>query len=291
VKPVTAEQLLTAFAHVSREPEAKAEAAPAAAPGRLIVVTGTRGGIGSSTLAVNLAWLASHEVGQRTALVDLDLQFGSTALALDIEPSRGMSEALQMPERIDDLLLERASVKVDDQLCVLCAEEGLERLPRSDAPAVGALIDRLRSKYDCVVVDLPRAMVPVQASLLSMADAVLVVTDYTLIAARDCPRLLKRIRESGNKGQVMIVANKIGAPGHSDLKRADIEKTIDAKIDAEIPLDPKAAAECVQTGKPLVVTAPRSKATDKVRELARQVCGTSEEMKPSFWQRLTGKAG
>ncbi|MCK6453874.1 MAG: AAA family ATPase, partial [Alphaproteobacteria bacterium] len=287
VKPVTAAQLNTAFARLSRERVATTEAL---APGQLVVLIGTRGGIGSTALAVNLAWLAAHDVRKRTALVDLDLQFGSTALALDIEPSRGMAEALQNPGRIDDLLVERSSVKVDEQLCVLCAEEGLERPVRMDPTAIDALIDRLRASYECVVVDLPRAMTAGQAALVGAADAVVVVTDYTLIGARDCPRLLKRIRELSPKGKVIVVANRVGAPGHSDLKRADLEKTIDAKVDCEIPQDQKGASESVQTGKPMVVSAPRSKAADAMRALARQICGDADAAKPSLWRRLTGKA-
>ncbi len=288
VKPVTSDQLNAAFARLTRE---RAAASEASAPGQLIVLVGARGGIGSSALAVNLAWLTAHDMHKRTALVDLDLQFGSTALALDIEPSRGMAEALQNAARIDDLLIERSSVKIDDQLCVLCAEEGLERAVRMDPAAIDALIDRLRTTFECVVVDLPRAMTAGQATLVSAADAVVVVTDYTLIGARDCPRLLKRIRESAPKGKVLVVANRIGAPGHSDLRRADIEKTIDAKVDFEVPQDQKGASESVQTGKPLVVSAPRSKAAEAMREIARRLCGDAEAAKLSLWRRLTGKAG
>lgn len=288
VKPVTPETLTHSFTQLSRERAAPREAVT---PGRMVVVIGTRGGVGASALASNLAWIASHEdKSKRAALVDLDLQFGSAALALDIEPGRGLAEALRTPSRIDDLLVERAAVKVDENLSVLCAEEGLEGTLHIDPAAIESLIDRLRAAYDCVVIELPRALVPAQSKLVASADAVLVIADYTLVAARDCPRLLKRVREIGPKGQVKVVVNRVGAPGHGEIKRPDLEKALDAKVDVEIPHDQKTAAESSQAGKPMVVTAGKSKAGAIIRELALEACAMGTTTKPPLWRRLLGKA-
>jgi len=289
VKPVTPDTLLHSFAALDQ----RDRAAPreATAPGKLVIVIGTRGGVGASALASNMAWIASHEdKAKRAALVDLDLQFGSAALALDVEPGRGLAEALRTPSRIDDLLVERAAVKVDEQLSVLCAEEGLESPLHVDPAAIESLIERLRMMFNCVIIDMPRALVPVQSKIISMADAVLVVADYTLVAARDCPRLLKRVREAGPKGEIKVVINRVGAPGHSDIKRPDLEKALEAKVDVEIPQDQKTAAESNQAGKPMVVAGSKGKASAVIRDLALQVCGLGTASKPPLWRRLLGKA-
>jgi pilus assembly protein CpaE len=94
--------------------------------GRIVVFAGTRGGVGTTTAAVNTAWLLAHEHKRRTALVDLDLYFGTVALALDLDPGRGLREALEQPARIDSLFIERAMVRQGDYLSVLSAEEPME---------------------------------------------------------------------------------------------------------------------------------------------------------------------
>jgi pilus assembly protein CpaE len=284
VKPVTAVTLSRAFAALGRD---RAQAREGKRMGRLIVVVGARGGIGTTTLAANLAWIAAHEQNRRSALVDLDLQFGGLALALDIEPSRGLAEALHNPGRIDDLLVERSAVKVDEQLSVLCAEEGLDRATHIDDGAIEALMGRLREHYECVVVDLPRSLLAAHAHLVSAADLVMVVTDYTLLAARDCPRVLKRVRDAGPKGRVMLVADRVGAPGHGEIARADLEKALEATIDFEVPNDPKGASGSAEAGKPLAVVAPRGKAVAAIRAIAEQASGGAEKpAKKPLWKRL-----
>ena len=283
VKPVSATTLSRAFTSVGRD---KGAAREGGALGRLIVVLGARGGIGTTTLAANLAWIVAHEQNRRSMLVDLDLQFGGLALALDIEPSRGLAEALHDAGRIDDLLIDRAAVKVDEQLSVLCAEEGLERATHVDPAAIEALMGRLRAGFECVVVDLPRSMLAEHAHLVAAADAIMIVTDYTLLAARDCPRVLKRVREARPKGKVMLIADRVGAAGHGEIAKSDLEKTLDATIDYEIANDPKSAGSSAETGKPLAVVAPRGKAAAAIRAVAEQVMGGDDGGKQPLWRRL-----
>lgn len=283
VKPVSATTLSRAFTAVGRD---KGAAREGGALGRLIVVLGARGGIGTTTLAANLAWIVAHEQNRRSMLVDLDLQFGGLALALDIEPSRGLAEALHDAGRIDDLLIDRAAVKVDEQLSVLCAEEGLERATHVDPAAIEALMGRLRAGFECVVVDLPRSMLAEHAHLVAAADVIMVVTDYTLLAARDCPRVLKRVREARPKGKVMLIADRVGAAGHGEIAKSDLEKALDATIDYEIANDPKSAGSSAETGKPLAVVAPRGKAAAAIRAVAEQVMGGGDGGKQPLWRRL-----
>lgn len=289
VKPINPDGLKVAFANLARTRAAPSQAP--ADPGRLVLVVGSRGGVGASALAANLAWLAGHmQDGRRAALVDLDLQFGSAALALDIEPGRGLADALRTPSRIDDLLIERASVKVDDQFSVLCAEEGLETPLQVDPTAIDSLIERLRAAFDCVIVEMPRGLVPSQAQLIAAADSILVVADYTLVSARDCPRLLTRLKEARPKGSIKVAVNRVGAPGHGEIKRPDLEKAIGTKVDVEIPHDAQTASQSLQTGKPMVVAAKNAKTCGIIRSLAMDVCNMTPTGKPPFWRRLLGKA-
>src|SRR5438874_2717999 len=93
--------------------------------GSLVAFVGARGGVGTTTLAVNTAWYLAHRQNRRVALVDLDLQNGDCALALDIKPSSGLREGLANPLRIDNTLLERVLAPVGERLFVLGSEEPL----------------------------------------------------------------------------------------------------------------------------------------------------------------------
>ena len=139
---------------------------------KLIAVIGARGGVGASTIAVNTAWLMAHEQNLRVAVVDLDLYFGTVALSLDLEPGRGFREALENPNRIDGLFIERALVRESDNLFILGAEEALENAFNFDPAAVELLLEKLRCDFDCVIVDFPRAVVTANAYILSAASAV-----------------------------------------------------------------------------------------------------------------------
>ena len=79
-------------------------------------VIGVRGGVGASTIATSLAWLLGEKAHRSTALLDLDVHFGTGALALDLEPGRGLTDAIENPSRIDGLFIERAMVRANERL-------------------------------------------------------------------------------------------------------------------------------------------------------------------------------
>ena len=120
-KPLGDRAILGAI-HRAEGADAAAKA-PAGERSRIVVVMGSRGGVGASTAAANIAWFLAEERRRKTALLDLDLQFGTISLAFDVEPSRGLREAMMQPNRIDSLLVNSAAVRVTERLALLAAEE------------------------------------------------------------------------------------------------------------------------------------------------------------------------
>ena len=125
--------------------------------GRLVTIVGARGGVGASTLAVNSAWLISHEQKQRVALVDVDLQFGTVSLSLDLAPSRGFRAALENPERVDDLFVASVLVTKSENLYVLGAEEALDEDLAFDPRGLHRMIMELHAilNASCSIFPVP----------------------------------------------------------------------------------------------------------------------------------------
>ena len=285
LKPISAE---TSDAIVSRCKEEPAGGD--GAPGKLIAVIGARGGAGASTVAVNIAWMMAHVQGLRTALVDLDLYFGSIALALDVEPGRGFREALENPSRIDSLFIERAMVRQSDTLFVLGAEEALDTGFSFDPAALDLLIGKLRHGFDRVVLDLPRFAARSQAHILSAPAAAVVVSDPTLAGMRDTLRLAAFLRHTAPEAEVLTVINKVGARKYGELDKDDFEAGGEVRVDHRIPADAKAMVACAGAGKTLAEAAPRSRAAAVLGALSRQLSEAGEgAAKPGLWRRLVAR--
>jgi pilus assembly protein CpaE len=267
-KPLVEADLDRALSRLAERPApAPAPAAEARARAGLVAVLGARGGVGATSLAAGLAWILAEERGRRTVLVDLDLAFGTTALLFDVEPGRGLAEALSNPERVDELFLSRAAVRVSDRLSLLCAEEPPDRRLPGRPEGLAAVLDSLRSGFERVVLDLPRAAA---ADLPEMGegDRIVVATDHSLAGLRDTVRLTRTLRAARPKAELLLVALQAGAPGRAEVRRADIEKAAEARVAFEVPYDAKGFVAAAQAGQPLVRHAPRSRAASAHRAVA-----------------------
>jgi pilus assembly protein CpaE len=236
-------------------------------PRMMVAVIGTRGGNGASTIAGSIAW-SFGEIAQRsTALLDLDVHFGTGALALDLEPGRGLTDAIENPSRIDGLFIERAMVRANDHLAVLSAEAPINSPLMSDGAAYFQLQEELKSAFDSVVLDLPRSMMVQHPHLLADVQAVVVVTELTLAATRDAIRILSWLKTNAPSARVIVVANRVLA-GQSEVSHKDFEASIERKIDIVVPHDSKLAIQAAKLGKPLAEIAKGSKLAAPLNQLA-----------------------
>ena len=238
-------------------------------------VIGTRGGVGASTIATSLAWLFSADDQLPTALLDLDIHFGTGALALDLEPGRGLTDAIENPSRIDGLFIERAMIRANDNLAILSAEAPINQPLMTDGAAFVQLEEEFRHAFEMTVLDLPRNMLINFPQLLGDVNVVVLVTELTLAAARDSIRLLSWLKTNAAHAQVVVVANKIQG-GVAEISRADFESSIERKINFAIPYDIKAAANAAKLGQTFSDANRTSKAGATIRELAKAVSSTSD---------------
>jgi len=290
LKPVSPEILSEAVTRVLT-PAAAAETDDGG-EGRIVTVVGARGGSGATSVAVNSAWLAAEDLGLKTALVDLDLHFGTVALSLDIEPGRGFGEALESPNRIDALFLERAMVRVGKNLSVLGSERMLENTPHLSASAIDPLVERLRSDFRGAIFDLPRAMVTATPQLLAVSNSVVLVSDLSLAGMRDSLRLSEFIRAKAPTADLRVVVNRTdGKTKNGEMKPEEFERNAELKIAAVLPDDVKSAAKAAGTGKPLAAVAPKGRFASALRGFVPEMLGIAPARKASLWQRMSRRGG
>lgn len=289
VKPITEKALSSALNRLN-QPAAKGE--DNAGTAERIAVVGSRGGAGSTAIAVNLAWLTAEERKLNTILVDLDLWFGTAALALDLEPTRGLREALEDPARIDSLFLSSATAKLSDHLSVMATEEALTGDMMYNTGATEILIESLSHSYRSLVIDLPRSAFRMRHPVLRTASQVVLVTEMSLAGLRDSIRLFGAFEEAAESTPITIVGNRVGGANDS-MPLSEFQKALGRKVDLLIPDDPKSFKLAANSGKPMVHNAPRSKAAKLMRQLADKVVTVNADAgktQKGLWKRLTRKA-
>lgn len=249
---------------------------PASAPrGRLIATVGVRGGVGASTIAHNLAWALADGAGQDVVLVDLDLAFGTAALAFNLEPRQSVAEALAQPERLDGVLLDRFMVERGEHLKVLSTAGMLRDFPAVGIEAVEKLVDLARLSAPYVVVDLPHLWTDWTTALLAQADEVLVVARPDLACLRDSRNLLDQLtsRRGGETG-LRLVLNQRDAARKVQLTTADFQDTLKIKPTACLAYEPQAVGEAANAGQMIAECSGRNhRLSLAFAELANTVAG------------------
>jgi pilus assembly protein CpaE len=281
LKPFTPDQLRDSFAHaqlIVSGPRVSEQTTDK--PHVMTAVIGVRGGVGASTIASSIAWLMGDKGGRSTALLDLDVHFGTGALSLDLEPGRGLTDAIENPSRIDGLFIERAMVRANEKLCVLSAEAPLNQPMLNDGAAYFQLQDEIRNAFEATVLDLPRPMLVQHPHLVQDVHAAVLVCEFTLAATRDAIRILSWLKQNAPQAKVIVVANRV-ATGMQEISRKDFELSIERKVDILIPYDPKVAAQAAKLGQPFAKVATSAKIAGPLNQLVQSTVATVESGDPS----------
>jgi pilus assembly protein CpaE len=287
VKPITPGLLQKSLTHAT---EHSAALKSNSRLGKLVAVTGTRGGVGATMVATSIAWLIAHERRRKVALVDLDLQFGTVALSLDLEPSHGLREALESPNRIDGLFMDRVLVQHSERLYVLSAEESPDESLVLDFNALELLITELRNKFHYVLVDLPRAPNACSQQILQNATDLVLVSDLSLAGMRDTMRLAGLLPTTNASCNVVLVVNRAGEHKQGEMPRAEFEKGVGRKLDLVLPFDARTVAAATNFGQ--AVAATKGPVAGGLRQMTERLCGPQTgdgASRASLWQKLRKK--
>ena len=280
VKPVTEKALAAALARAEEPIHDPSIPEEVTNPDQIrrVAVIGSRGGVGASSLVVNLGWLLSQEKKKKTAIIDLDLEFGTVALLLDLEPTTGLREALESPARIDSLFVESATAKLTENLSVMATEETLSTDVHFKSEAVDLLFDTLGRTNEFIIVDLPRSALAVRQRIFETGTDILLVTELTLPGLRDAMRILSNIEEVAAGQPVIVVANRAGSPQQA-MSPKDFQKALGHKIEFLIPQDEKAFKQAANNGKPLVQFDSRGKASKVLQSIVAKLTNEKKSVK------------
>jgi pilus assembly protein CpaE len=248
---------------------------PEAAPiGRIVSVIGCRGGVGSSTLAHNVAWCIAERFQINTAMVDLDLAFGTSSLDFNEEPGQGVAEALSAPERLDDVLLERLLIKAGDHLSLFTAPASIERVYDGDASAYEAVLDAVRRMTPCVIVDLPHLWAPWVRQTLLNSDDIVIVGAPDLASLKTGKALFDLIKQSRpNDPPPRLVLNQVGQPKRPEIPVKDFAGTMGVEPTLVLPFDPQLYGSAANNAQMLAEMKPNSPTAVSIMQLAERLTG------------------
>jgi pilus assembly protein CpaE len=289
-KPLTRDNVLRLFVPVI---VGRPTTSPELDGGRVITVTGARGGVGATSIAVSLAWHFGVERSRHTVLVDPDVQTGTAALYLDAPTGPGLRAALEMPDRIDDLFVERASQVLKDRLHVLAGQEALTDRPAYALDAAPRLLAALRRRYNFIVIDAPFQPMALYQDLFDLANQRVIVFEPTLAGIRDALRLRAMHNVQNQSSPTVLVLNRAGMPGC--LTQAQVEDALEGSPAIIIPDLPKRLGAAANMGEPGILQ--KTFFRHRVHDLAQlvafnrlldssvaQVTGKRQSEKKRGWQ-------
>lgn len=273
---------------IARAAPKPATAETPARRGQVLAVARTRGGVGASTLAVNLADQLLDRRGSfrktaqnKVVIVDLDLQFGAVASLLDVEPTDAIYTMVLEGITPDAHFVDQALVEAKSGIFVLPAPASFLPLEALQGGQVGKLIDTLAERFDHVILDLPRALVDWLSPVLERTDRMLLVTDSAVPSIRQGKRLIDAFTADKLQLDITVVVNSEKRPVLPKRHHTEAARVLERPFRHWIPQDARSAREASDRGEPLSRVSNRSAMTKAIRRLAREMTQLSQTSAPA----------
>lgn len=235
---------------------------------RVISTFSNKGGIGKTTIAMNLALELANITKEKVALVDLNLQLGDVTTFLDINPPFNISYLIKNLPKIDESFLLSSMEKYNDtSLYILAEPPFLESTDTLNATQINTLFDALKQTFSYIVVDPGANFDEKTITALDNSDLILLVTIVNLPAIRNCQRCLNLFERLGyEKEKTKIVLNRYME--NDEIKMEDIEHVIEQKVYWKIPNNYFTIMSAINKGLPVGTVNPDSNVAQSYKELA-----------------------
>ena len=267
VPPIDTVQLIRTIANLFVDPEQPFV-------GKTISVTGVKGGVGSSTIAHNLAWAVSNRLELNATLVDLDLNFGTTGLDFNEESQQTIADAIVSPDRFDEAVLERLLVKVSERLSLFTAPATLDRTYDLDTSTFDTIINQVRQSVPFVIMDLPHIWSDWFKDAIVASDDIVVVVQPDLASLRNGKNLIDFLKAArSNDSPPRLVINNVGMPKRPEIPVKDFGAAIGIEPELILPFDPQLFGTAANNGQMISDVAPESKCSQGLDYLAGVLTG------------------
>ncbi len=244
--------------------------------GQIITVFSTKGGVGKTFIAANLAVSLAQHTKEKVVLLDLDLDFGNAALALNIIPRYTISDVINEIRNLDQDLLESYLVPHRSGIKILPANATPQLAEFISADHIEIILKVLQSAFDYVVVDMPARFYGPVDPAFQFADLLLLVTTPEVATVRNVKAALVTLSELNYpKTKIKLLLNKADARG--EIKPKDVETTMNHNLYGILHADYRLGSSSLNKGIPAVMLYPRAKVSRSFHELARKISGDGKE--------------
>ncbi|WP_158912904.1 CpaE family protein [Caulobacter sp. S45] len=240
--------------------------------GRTLAFVGAKGGVGSSTLAHNIAYAMSEQTQASTVIVDYDLPFGTAGLDFNQDPLQGFADALSKPDRLDPVLLDRMTARCGERLSLFAAPASLDDDHDYSADTYEEVLGKIRATAPYVVLDLPHIWTGWMRRTLLAADDVVVVASPDLASLRNAKNLLDLVRKGRpNDHPPQLILNQVGVPGRPEIPVKDFAKALGLEPSLVLPFDAKLFGQAANNGQMIQDVNAKSKVSEGLAQFAQQL--------------------
>lgn len=244
--------------------------------GQVLSFFSTKGGVGKTFVSVNTAVALAETTSEKVVLVDLDLDFGNAALALNVVPRYTISDVINEIRDLDQDLIESYLIPHRLGIKLLAANAQPQMAEFINAEHVEIILKVLQSSYDYVVVDLPPRFYDPVNPAFQQADKLFLITAPEISTLRNIKATLSTFEAlKYPKSKIKLLLNR--AESRGDIRARDVEKTLNYNLYGVLPADYKTVTSSLNKGIPVVLLYPRSHISRAFMELARRTAGGEED--------------
>lgn len=270
VAPVSMSEVVAVIAGIFVDPDA-------APMGHSIAFVGAKGGVGSSTMAHNVAWTISTLFESEVVVADLDLAFGTANINFDQDPPQGVAEAVFAPDRVDEVYLDRLLTQCAEHLSLLAAPSTLDRTYDFDSDAFSQIIDTAQRSAPVLILDLPHIWTGWAKQVLTSADDVVITATPELANLRNAKTMIDMLRKlRPNDAPPKLILNQVGMPKRPEIAPAEFAEPLGVEPLAIIPFDAQLFGKAGNSGRMVGETDAKSPIVNQFGEIARMLTGRAE---------------
>lgn len=262
IAPINAGQIMESLSNLYNNPETDPV-------GHIHAFVGAKGGVGSSTMCHNVAWMLSEALKTNVVVADLDLAFGTTGLDFNQDPMQGIADAFLTPERLDEVLLDRLLTKCSSHLSIFAAPVALDRDYNVTPETCDAVLDVVRQNVPFIAIDLPHVWTAWSKHVLMQADEVIITAAPDLANLRNAKNILDLMRQNRRNDRAPhLILNTVNLPKRPEIAVKEFEAALNLKAAAVIEFDSETFGQAANNGQMIAEINAKAKSVAPFRQLA-----------------------